>query len=252
VTEHQGEALRLGSAENFRDVAGPGYATRDGDAVHRGVFYRSNALIVDDADADTLASAGLRAVLDLRSQWEIEQHPDRSIDGADWHHYDVLGIPLEGVTDVREPAQATEIMRQVYTRFVTDAGAREQFGGLFRQLATGGPQVFHCTHGKDRTGWVASLLLHIAGVDDATIVEDYLLSNEHTRKIRADMEDTMRALRGPDLVEIFAPAMVVDLDYLETAWDAVAREYGDRAAYLRDGLGLDDDTLGSLRVLLVG
>ena len=37
--------------------------------------------------------------------------------------------------------------------------------------------------------------------------------------------------------------MVADADYLQTAYDAVAATYGDVDGYLRDGLGLSDETL---------
>ena len=50
VTSSSDEILRLASADNFRDVAGPGYATRDGARVRRGVFYRSNELQLTEAD----------------------------------------------------------------------------------------------------------------------------------------------------------------------------------------------------------
>src|SRR5439155_22083655 len=41
-----------------------------------------------------------------------------------------------------------------------------------------GGVVVHCMGGKDRTGLVTALLLHLAGVDDAQIAADYALSEE--------------------------------------------------------------------------
>jgi hypothetical protein len=40
------------------------------------------------------------------------------------------------------------------------------------------PLVFHCTHGKDRTGIIAALILLTLGVDEADIVRDYA-ATEH-------------------------------------------------------------------------
>lgn len=251
MSEHQDEIIRLASADNFRDVAGAGYPTPDGRRMRRGVFYRSNALALADEDAAAVAALGLQAVLDMRSDFEIERTPDREIDGATWLHYDVIGIPMEQLGDLTQEHGAEAVMEQVYTSFVTDAATRERFGDLFRQLASGGPQVFHCSHGKDRTGWVASLLLDLAGVDEDLIVEDYLLSNELTVGSRAALEQTIEELRGPELVAALQPTMIVDESYLRTSWDAIAREFGDRTTYLRDGLGLDTGTLGRLRGLLV-
>lgn len=245
------ELLRLASADNFRDVAGPGYPTEDGGAVRRGVFYRSNELRLSDEDSSALADLGLRHVVDLRSQPEIDRHPDPEIADAEWVHFDVIGIPMDEVAGLTDRAAAVDVMHRVYRSFVETETSRTAFGELFRHLATGGPQLYHCTAGKDRTGWVSALLLHIAGVDDATIESDYLLTNQLTASSRARAEDSLRHHLGPDAVEVFEPTLVADLDYLRTAYESVEKEYGDLATYLGDGLGLGEETIGRLRELLV-
>jgi protein-tyrosine phosphatase len=52
---------------------------------------------------------------------------------------------------------------------------------------------------------------------------------------------------GEEKVEVYERVMVADEDYLRTAYDAVVATYGSLSAYLRVGLGLDDDVLDSLR-----
>ena len=39
------------------------------------------------------------------------------------------------------------------------------------------PLLFHCAVGKDRTGFVAVLVLHALGVPDDLVQEGYLLTN---------------------------------------------------------------------------
>lgn len=252
MSDHRGEeALRLASADNFRDVAGPGYATRDGRQVNQGIFYRANELRLTDDDAATLADLGLRTVLDLRTEPEIELHPDKEIDGARWHHFDVFGIPMEEVWGLDSRDRAIEVMHTVYDSFVTATHSREEFGRLFRQLATGPKQLFHCTAGKDRTGWTAALLLHLAGVDDATIESDYLLTNSLAAGSRARVENLIAEGKGEEFVHVLEPTLIVDVDYLRTGWRAVEEQYGDRATYLRHGLGLPEETIGQLRGLLL-
>lgn len=244
------DLLRLASADNFRDVAGPGYATVDGTRVRRGVFYRSNELRLSEEDHSTLADLGLVAVLDLRSQGEIDRHPDAEIPGASWHHFDVIGIPMEEVAGMSTRDAAVDVMHRVYRGFVDVESSRAAYGEFFRQLATGGPQLFHCTAGKDRTGWGAALLLHIAGVDDATIESDYLLTNAFAAASRARVEASIREHLGEEHVQVLEPTLVADVAYLRTAYLAVEKAYGDRETYLRDGLGLDDATVARLRELL--
>ena len=38
------------------------------------------------------------------------------------------------------------------------------------------PVLVHCTHGKDRTGVLVALLLHICGAEKETIAKEYSLS----------------------------------------------------------------------------
>ncbi|WP_168929285.1 tyrosine-protein phosphatase [Nocardioides sp. GY 10113] len=242
--------LRLATVDNFRDVAGTGYATVDGGRVRRGVFYRSNELRISEEDAATLAELGLTAVIDLRSEMEIAQSPDPEVPGAVGLHFDLLGIPMAEVGAARSREEAAHIMGRVYRGFATEQRTRELLGDVLRQLATGGKQLFHCTAGKDRTGWTAALLLHIAGVDDPTIESDYLLTNVLNAASRARTEALIAEHAGPEKVAILEPTLVADIDYLRAAAAAVDSEFGDRGSYLRDGLGLDDEVLGRLRALL--
>jgi protein-tyrosine phosphatase len=245
------ELLRLASVDNFRDVAGPGYAGADGRALRTGVFYRSNELRLSGEDHAALSGLGLTGIIDLRADLEIERHPDPPVPGATWRHFDVIGIPMEQVAALQTRAEAVDLMDRVYSGFVESAKSRAGFGGVLRVLAEGGPQVFHCTAGKDRTGWVAALLLHVAGVPDEVVESDYLLTNELTASSRARVEAEISSHLGEHGLEIFEPTLVADREYLASAYASVEQVYGDRDTYLRDGLGLDDAVLDRLRDLLL-
>jgi protein-tyrosine phosphatase len=250
------ELVRLASADNFRDVTGPdaAYRTGDGTVLRRGVVYRSNELQLTDADARSLGQLGVTAIYDLRSHHEVDAHPDAEVPGATWTHLEVRGIPMEAVVDLADRATAHDVMLQVYRGFVDAEGARDAFATLFRQIAEGadGAVLFHCTAGKDRTGWAAAMLLHLAGVDDATILEDYLLTNTFSSATREKYLGMVREHLGADKVDVYERVMVADEEYLQAGYDAVASAYGDRSGYLREGLGLDDETLARLRGRLRG
>jgi protein-tyrosine phosphatase len=244
------ELVRLASADNFRDVTGPDapYVATDGTSLRRGVAFRSNELQLTHGDAESLGRLGVGAIFDLRSGHEVEQHPDVEVPGATWTHLEVKGIPMEAVGDLADRATAHDVMLRVYRSFVEVGGARDAFATLFREIADGESAVlFHCTAGKDRTGWAAALLLHLAGVDDATILEDYLLTNTFSTATREKYLGLVREHLGADKVDVYERVMVADESYLQAAYDAVAAAYGDRRGYLRDGLGLDDRVLGRLR-----
>lgn len=246
------ELLRLATADNFRDVAGPGYVTTDGRSLRTGVFYRSNDLRLSGEDLASLTALAPTSIIDLRTTSEIAAHPDPVLDDVAALHFDVLGIPMEEVAGLRSREDAVELMDRTYRGFVTTASSRDGFAGVLRALAEDGPHVFHCTAGKDRTGWVAALLLSLAGVDRETIEADYLLTNVRSAQSRASTEEQIRTHLGEAGVEIFEPTLVADLEYLRTAFATVEETYGDLDGYLRDGLGLDDATLDRLRSRLLG
>lgn len=248
------ELVRLASADNFRDVAGPGagYPTAHGSTVRRGVFFRANELRLTHEDATSIAALGVTGVLDLRSRHEIEVHPDIEIPGAAWSHVDVLGIPMDEISSLPDRPAAVAMMERVYRGFVEDPTTRTALGRVLTLLAGDGVHLFHCSAGKDRTGWTAALLLHLAGVDDAVIEADYLLTNEYAEASRAAVLTQIVEHLGPDKAEVYQPVLVADADYLRTSYASVARDYGDRDAYLRDGLGLGEDVLGALQRRLRG
>lgn len=249
------QLVRLASADNFRDVAGPGlgYPTADGGRVRTGVFYRSNELRLTHHDATELGRLGITGLLDLRSAVEVETHPEVEVPGAQWHHHEVPGIPLDDLAGLSDDDAAEEVMLRVYRGFVADPGARAAFAGLFRHLAEAeGAQLFHCTAGKDRTGWVAALLLHLAGVDDETILADYLLTNDRSAGTREKHLAMVAEGLGPEKVPVYERVLVADEAFLAAGYVAVETAYGDRATYLREGLGLDDAVLDALRARLTG
>jgi protein-tyrosine phosphatase len=244
------ELLRLSSADNFRDVAGPdvAYDAADGAPLRRGVVYRSNELQLSDADAQTIARLGVTAVYDLRTTHEVETHPDVDVPGATWTHVEVVGIPMLELENLESSEAAEEVMRSVYRSFVEVAQARAAFATLLRHIADAEePTLFHCAAGKDRTGWAAALLLHVAGVDDATILADYLLTNTFSTGTRDKYMGLVREHLGEDQVPVYEVAMVVREDYLQEAYAAVHAAYGSVDGYLHHGLELSDHELERLR-----
>ncbi|GAA4123547.1 tyrosine-protein phosphatase [Nocardioides fonticola] len=240
------EMLRLSSADNFRDVAGDGYLTEDGVRLLTGVLFRSNELQLSHGDAATVAGLGVTDVFDLRESIEVEAHPDIEVPGSRWHHVPVEGIPMTEVADLPSLEAALDTMHRVYRGFVELAGARAAFAELFRSIAASStPQLFHCTAGKDRTGWAAAVLLRLCGVPEATVHADYLLTNE-VDGTRHKYLGLIREHLGEDKVAVYEAVMVADLAYLAEADAAVAEHHGSLEAYVRDGLGLSDAEIAAL------
>ncbi|MGE8150226.1 tyrosine-protein phosphatase [Pseudomonas vancouverensis] len=245
---------RLKSLDNFRDIAGTttAYNTANDGTMRAGVFYRSNALTPSAADLATLNSLGIKTVYDLRTPAEIAATPDTLPSGANYINIDIVGGATSGanITNVafHSAAEATQMMQDTNRDFVRNAGMRSQFSQLFNDLAAAdGAELFHCTAGKDRTGWTAAVLQSIAGVDSATIMSNYLATNDYTA---ARMKATLAAM-PPSMAAIYAPLIGVDASYLQAGLDEVTAQYGTMDNYLKQGLGLSQETIYVLRGKMV-
>lgn len=244
----------LATMDNFRDIAGTSsiYTTSHDGTMRTGVFYRSNALTLSAADQATLSTLGISDVYDLRTASEIASSPDVLPDGATYTNIDIIGNAVSGsnITSITfsSAAEAKALMQQTNVSFVSDAGMRAQFTTLFNDLASAdGAALFHCTAGKDRTGWTAAMLLSIAGVDEATIMENYLATNDYTRqRIGATL-----AMMPPAMAAIYEPLLGVDASYLQAGLDEITRQYGSVNNYLKQGLGLSQETIYVLRGKMV-
>ncbi|MCU0092567.1 tyrosine-protein phosphatase [Pseudomonas koreensis] len=245
---------RLKGIDNFRDIAGitTAYSTAHDGTMRAGVFYRSNALTPTASDLATLNGLGIKAVYDLRTPSEIAGIPDAMISGATYQNIDIIGATTSGanITTVsfKSAADATAMMQETNRAFVSDAGMRGQLGVLFNELAgVDGAALFHCTAGKDRTGWTAAVLQSIAGVDNATIMSNYLATNDYT----ADRVAKTLAMMPPSMAAIYAPLLGVEASYLQAGLDQVTAQYGSMDNYLKQGLGLSQETIYVLRGKMV-
>lgn len=94
----------------------------------------------------------------------------------------------------------------------------------------------------------AALVLYALGVDEDTIMEDFLLTNEVFQENIAKTEAGLKAAGYDDVVVGEAKAMAgVKGEYLTAAFDAVKKEYGSIDDYIRNQLGVSADALHQLR-----
>lgn len=221
-----GREIGLRGTDNTRLLAG--YRGRDGKVVNNLVLRSDNLSTITAADQRELAARTTAVVVDLRTGLERAVQPDRAVPGARWMSADILGT-LPPVVLIDLPT--------AYRAFVTDAHARAEIRATLlaikKTAAAGRTALFHCTAGKDRTGWIAATLLTILGVDRATIDADYLASNHYRH---ADPNDPLNG---------------VNLGLLNASFREVRSRYGSFDRYLRAGLRLTDADLASLRSSLL-
>jgi protein-tyrosine phosphatase len=257
--------LHLASAPNFRDAGG--YRTKDGRWVRMGVLYRSDGLDkLSDADYATVQALGIKLVCDLRTDYERGKGADRVIPGAENVVFDVAGDSdqtkaiTEAVTSGDKAAQQEVLGNGKAAKILVDGGrslvsspsAKAAYSAMFARLEQPSslPAIFHCSGGKDRSGWAAATLLTALGVARATVERDYLLSND---ALRANNERTLAATAQLIDRALIEPLIVVRKQYLDASFDEVKKRFGTFDRYLARGLGIDATARARLeQELLIG
>ena len=241
--------LALEGVENFRDFGG--YATASGRRLRAGRLYRSGSHgRATDDDLAAIAALGITVVVDLRRKSERERDPSRRHGAFAGEVIEIDGEEEEEDSWLTHITQA-ELSEASFHRYLINYYAEapfkprmvELYARYFEVLARADtPVLIHCAAGKDRTGILAALTHHLAGVRRDDILADYLLTNDAERIARRlpFMVEMIREVSGRTPPEAAVRVgMGVDAAYLETAWQAMAQRYGGIDGYLADALGVD-------------
>ncbi len=241
--------LKLTSVTNFRDVAGTGIALPGGKQMATGVVYRSAMLGgLSARDAKLLTKAGVGEIIDLRTDYVAAHSPDPTIKGVKHHVVNIFAVRRTTSVRYRTVSAAQAHMRQMNLDFVDVAAQRRQIAKALTLIAAAdGPVLFHCTEGKDRSGWIAALLQLNAGVSRAEVTAEYLRSNDfRSELINAAYRAKLKA-SGRTAADVQRALMTVKQDYLAAGLDELKARYGDIEGYLSKGLGLSAATIQRLR-----
>ena len=268
------------ASANLRDLGG--LATSDGQQVRAGRLFRSGHLSgLDRAEAAILDRLGLRTIIDLRRPSEVADFPTPDLDGVDrlWmsvspedSEFAVAANLLFGEqperVDTAEDSGFAVATNLLFGNQPEQVDIATMLEGYFRNTVTNRldgyrpvfeaatdpdrqPLLFHCMGGKDRTGFVAGVLLRLLGVGQEEVMADYLLTNEilgDRMARRADQARQRIAQRSgvePDQVderhlEGVRAMLYTRPSFLQASFDAVTDKFGTWETFRRDGLGIDD------------
>ncbi|MBA2964052.1 protein-tyrosine-phosphatase [Ramlibacter sp. MAH-25] len=227
---------------NFRDLAANVLSV----AVRPHRLFRSDHLgALDAGDARQIEALGIRRVLDFRG---VDERTSAAcvLRGVEVHSLAIEPTIVQVLADLVEgghrlgEADVVRHMQDTYRGFVRRSSAR--FAEFFQLLLRSNePTVFHCTAGKDRTGFAAALVLHTLGATREEIMRDYLLTNER-------LKPSTYVWKGiePHVARVL---WGVRPEFLQAAFDAVDEDHGGLDAYLRRALGVGEAERARLRSL---
>lgn len=234
--------LPMEGGYNFRDLGG--YRTKEGRYVKWGKIFRSDDLHnLTDADLAYLASIPLASIVDFRSEQEMRQAPDKNPTSVKMNYpYSIspgnLMAAASSIEDLYKltAEQADTLMMGMNILLVTDSACVNRYRDFFRLLQDDDniPLMFHCSAGKDRTGMGAALVLLALGVDEETVLKDYLLSNTYLSDKYANYKNESPALKA--LFE-------VKPEFIQAGLNRIKEDYGSVENYLEKALNVDTDKM---------
>ena len=225
--------LNLAGASNFRDIGG--YRGHEGKQVRwRRIFRSDHLAALTEQDTRLLADIGVSRALDFRGDAERAAQA-YAIPNVRYHALSIEPTVVQRAKEMTLAGKqmtagiAVGLMQDTYRAFV--ANNAQQYAELFEHLLEDdAPLVFHCTAGKDRTGFAAALILLALGVPREVVMQDYLLTNDF---YRMPALDESRAPR-----EVLNVLWRVQQEFLDAALHAVEHDHGGIDAYLSDALSV--------------
>ena len=231
---------------NVRDLGG--LQAGSGRAVRLGALVRAdNVRTLTAAGWDALVAYGIRRIVDLRLQHELDA------DAAGESPVEVVHISVLGDFDgdtlafydakLDEATDAAAYLAWSYGDFLERY--HREFSLAVEAIADApeGGVVVHCMGGKDRTGLIAALVLRDAGVAITDIAHDYAKSEENLAPRHAAWLDAAPDEAAEHRLRMLLPTPAAAMsEVLET----VESRHGTVAGYLQAG-GVSAEALERLR-----
>lgn len=244
---------------NFRDLGG--LPCEDGRVIVPGKLYRTPKLwtkklrkkekaeteqFLDDLHIDT--------VLDFRSEPEYKEKPDYVPKGA--QHFNVPFFrkgEVERIIVTRKSVAHMLALRgdripllvedkyESY-RIMPYSNGQIALKALFAAMDRGDTIAFHCTEGKDRTGFAAYVLERCLGRSDAAARKEYLASNRSMDGVTDYQAKVLGALHFPQaLIDALHYVEHCHNELLDLSLNAVLERYDSLDDYLLQVYGVTEE-----------
>ncbi|GMK47450.1 protein-tyrosine-phosphatase [Paenibacillus glycanilyticus] len=261
------QVIPFQGTRNFRDMGG--YRTVDGRKVKRGLLFRSDELTaLSEQDMAAFKALNIRTIFDYRDESEARHKPDPEIAGV--MNIRLSAVPEAQASQINLPGHMEKHKRSShYIVDLVQSGFFKQFRAedllleLYSKAAINNPSykrlmdliqqpdrlglLQHCTAGKDRTGVGSALILLALGVSEATIMEDFLLTNEIMRAYNNEQLRMLSEKLNDEELRNVEQMLGVKEAFMDAVFVSIKRTYGGIEDYLSKEFGLGHEKRETLQ-----
>ena len=255
--------MKLKKLNNCRDLGG--LPAEGGKTVKYGKLIRSSRLYkLPKITVKALKDYGVTTIVDLRTENEQKEKPRTVIEGINYVDLPILTTSTAAITNdasvvkiifkeseriKTEYGTADNYMKAMYVNVLLGDTSKEQLK-RFIDLAVKeeGCILWFCNQGKDRTGIISMLLEGLLGVDEETIVADYVASAKFLGKKRRAQKLGLAIVPCPRRYKLILRALInVKPQYIRSAIDEINSIYGSISEYCKQHLGVTQEDINTLK-----
>ncbi|MDW7695658.1 tyrosine-protein phosphatase [Flammeovirgaceae bacterium SG7u.111] len=251
----KGREIIVAGVDNFRELGG--HQLADGRKLKKGLLFRSgHADSISSAGMAVMKGLGIKTIADFRSEAEVSKRRRGNLaeEGMQVH-----ALPIFNQGEVRKVKakllsgeisfeESEQMMRDVYRYFVeSGADSLKQFFQLLLEEKNY-PILFHCTAGKDRTGFAAALLMKMLGFSTEQILVEYILTNLYRKQANLTLAKKASLFVKK---EALLPLLEVRQEYLKHAFQLIDQLHGSFENYQNSVLGIGEKEVEMLKEMLL-
>ncbi|MEG1543933.1 MAG: tyrosine-protein phosphatase, partial [Tannerellaceae bacterium] len=207
---------------------------------------------VTEWDSMRLDNLKIKTIIDLRTLRESQMAPIRYMKA------NILQIPVSigNIDDLNarfsekriRKGDAIVYMQDLYLQFLT--ANSEQYAKALAQFFNKDnyPILFNCSFGKDRSGFLAAMLLATLGVSEEEIMKDYLASNDY---IKLDNLAYLADMFNTDGQEAITVLLSANESFLTPVLQKIKKDYGSIDKYLSKELHVTDKNRAQLKEIML-